>query len=88
MPNIYSWYNNTASQTSPDAIHQTLAYGTMNDIKKLKEALGEDKLQNIFLTYPKKVYTPSGLHFISKFILHLTTIDEQKYLKFTPRNSR
>ncbi len=85
MLKSYSWYN-TDTTNSPDAIHQTLAYGTLDEIRSLKKTLGEDMLQKLFVTYPKKIYTAPAFNFIKKFILHISSpIDDQKYLKSTPR---
>lgn len=83
----YSWYAKKITAKSADNIHQTLAYGTINDIKTLKKTAGEDKLLKLFLKHPKKVYTTSSLNFITKFILHTKSIDEQKYLKSAPRST-
>ena len=88
MPNTHSWYTNKANNNSPDTIHQVLAYGTLNEIRSLKKTLGEEFLKKLFVTYPKKIYTASAFNFIKKFILHLSSIDEQKYLKSTPRHTR
>ncbi len=89
MPNTYSWYTNNTTKDSPDSIHQTLAYGTLHEIKSLKNTLGEEKIKKLFIANPKKLYTASSLNFIKKFILHLSTsFDEQKYLKSTPRYTR
>ncbi len=61
-------------------------FGKLDDIKSLKKEVGEDKVRELFLTHPKKVYTASALNFIKKYILDINTpIDDQKYLKFTPR---
>ncbi|HUD44256.1 MAG TPA: hypothetical protein VMR41_01805 [Patescibacteria group bacterium] len=85
----FSWYTNNSSVDSPDAIHQILAFGSLDDIKSLKRTLGEDKLIDLFLQYPKKVYTSPALNFIKNFILHIpSSLDDQKYLKFTSRNIR
>jgi len=84
----YSWYTNKANNKSLDNIHQTLAFGSLKDIKTLKKAVGENVLVKLFLQNPKKVYTATSLNFISKFILHIKSIDEQKYLKSTPRYTR
>ena len=84
-----SWYTNNINEKSPDAIHQILAYGTLDDIRSLKMNFGERKLKELFLKYPKKVYNPSLLNFIKKFVLHIgIPADEQKYLKNTPRSIR
>lgn len=84
----YSWYTNKTDNKSLDNIHQTLAFGSLRDIKALKKTIGENVLLKLFLQKPKKVYTASSLNFISKFILHIKSIDEQKYLKSTPRYTR
>ena len=83
----YSWYTNTKSKKSPDAIHQILAYGSLYDIQFLKKVMGIKELKSLFLEYPKKVYTAPLFNFIKNIILRIhTSIDEQKYLKNTPRS--
>lgn len=83
------WYSNKADQRSPDTIHQILMYGKLNDIRRLRNTIGQTKLTELFLDYPKKVYTSSALNFVKKFILHINArIDEQKYLKNTSRITR
>jgi hypothetical protein len=37
----YSWYSNNADKKSPETIHQILAFGSLDDIKSLKQTLGE-----------------------------------------------
>lgn len=82
----YSWYTNSKSKKSPDAIHQILAFGSLYDIQFLKKAVGLKKLKSFFLKYPKKAYTAPLFNFIKNIVLHIhTSIDEQKYLKNTPR---
>ena len=84
-----SWYTNKVNEKSPDTIHQILAFGTLDDIRILKKTVGEEKMRELFLQYPKKVYTLAGLEFITNFILNITSsIDEAKYLKNTPRSIR
>lgn len=84
------WYSQNVNIGSPDLIHQTLMFGTLEEIQVLKKTLGETKLKELFLKFPKKIYTAPAFNFIKNYILHLgvTSIDEQKYLKFTPRNIR
>lgn len=83
------WYLDNASLKSPDTVHQVLMFGTLSDIKALKNKLGEEKIKELFLRFPKKIYTPPAFNFIKNFILHIrASIDDQKYLKFTPRNIR
>ena len=85
----YSWYSNNADKKSPETIHQILAFGSLDDIKSLKQTLGKETLTELFLRSPQKVYTAPTLNFITKFILHIhSSIDEQRYLKNTPRHTR
>lgn len=83
------WYAPKSDIKSPDTIHQILMFGTLRDIKSLKKTVGESTVKKLFLQYPKKVYTAPALNFIKNFILRLhSPIDEQQYLKFTPRITR
>lgn len=83
----YTWYSTKSDINSPDTIHNILAFGTLKDIDELKRIQGEEMLKSMFLQHPKKIYYPSVLNFISKFILHISQpIDENRYLKTTPRN--
>lgn len=81
------WYTASIDKNSPDTIHQILVFGTIEEIKSLKNKVGKEKVKELFLNYPKKVYTNSSLNFIKNYILNINdSIDEQKYLKSTPRN--
>lgn len=83
------WYAPVVDKNSPDTIHQILAFGTLSDIKLLKKAVGIKRMRDFFIHYPKKVYTLPSLNFVKNFILKLhKSIDDQKYLKNTPRNIR
>lgn len=80
------WYAPKADIKSPDTIHQILMFGKLSDIQSLKKATGENSIKEAFLHFPKKVYTAAALNFIKNFILKISTpIDEQQYLKYTPR---
>lgn len=82
----YTWYTNTSNINSPDTIHQVLAFGTLKDIWSLKKEVGENRVKELFIQYPKKVYTSSSLNFIKNFVLKINSqINEQNYLKHTPR---
>ena len=82
----YSWYTNTDTVDSPDAIHQVLAFGSLKDIHKLQKKVGTQRINELFLQHPKKVYTASALNFIKNFVLKITIpVDEQKYIKSAPR---
>lgn len=83
----YSWYTNIDDSTSADSIHQVLAFGSLDDIRHLREKVGIKKINELFLQHPKKVYTLSALNFIKNFVLKITTaVDEQKYIKSIPRH--
>lgn len=83
------WYAPKADLKSPDTIHQILMFGKLSDIQSLKKAVGETTVKELFLRFPKKIYTSAALNFIKNFILRLQTpIDEQQYLKYTPRTIR
>ena len=85
----YLWYSNKVATKSPDTIHQVLMFGNLGDIQSLKKAIGEETIRKLFLHYPKKIYTAPALNFIKNFILRIgTSIDEQQYLKHTPRHIR
>ena len=64
-------------------------FGTLYEIKSIKNSMGENVVRRLFLTHPKKIYTLPALNFIKNFILHITDpVDEQKYLKYAPRHIR
>lgn len=80
------WYSTEITPSSADNIHQTLMFGTLEEIKSLLNAVGKKKIKERFLKSPKKIYTASAFNFIKNFILGINTrLDEQKYLKTTPR---
>lgn len=82
------WYSPKTDIKSPDTIHQILMFGKLSEIQTLKKKVGESKIKEVFLHFPKKIYTHTSLNFIKKFILKIhTSIDEQKYLKTAPRTT-
>jgi|GEM_PF-6111420 len=85
----YTWYNKTLDFSKPEAVHQVLAFGTIEEIRELIERLGKAKIKSIFLNYPSKVYRRTSLNFIKNYILDIQgPINEEKYLKDTLRSSR
>ena len=85
----YTWYNKKLNLNNSEAIQQILAYGTIEEIKELKSVIGEEKLKEIFLNFPSKIYRSANLNFIKKFVLNIKgLIDDRKYLKDTLRNAR
>lgn len=80
------WYKRT-NLISADVINQILAFGTLEDIKKLKTKVGEEKLYDVFVNHPQKFYSKAEFNFIKKYILRVKeTVDERRYLQNTPRN--
>lgn len=81
------WYLDEIKQNSLDNIHQTLMFGSLEEIKSLLNVVGEKKVKKCFLSFPKKIYTAPTFNFIKNFILGISAqLDEQKYLKNTPRH--
>jgi len=84
---IYTWYTDKLDLESAGTIHQILAYGSLTSLREVLNKQGVEKIRKIFLEEPQKVYTPSALNFISKYILKIVDhLDENKYLKSSPRN--
>lgn len=82
------WYSPNSDIQAPDTIHQILMFGTLKDIQALKKRVGENAVRKLFLGYPKKIYTNASLNFIKNFILNINvSIDEKRYLKYTPRHT-
>lgn len=50
-------------------IHQILAWGEPEDIKKLFKIYGFEEVRSTFIKHPKKVYTPQAFNFIVKIVL-------------------
>lgn len=89
MRTKWVWYSPKIDIKSPDAIHQILMFGKLTDIKSLQRIVRATTIKELFLRYPRKIYTAAAFNFIKNFILRLhTPIDEQKYLKYTPRHTR
>jgi hypothetical protein len=88
--NNHTWYAPKTDISSPDTIHQILMYGTLNEISTLIKKQGIEKVKKVFVKFPKKIYTNSAFNFIKNFILEINkpVLDEQKYLKSSPRNIR
>lgn len=64
-------------------IHQVLSYGNLNQIKWLCKIYKLKEIQEVFLKYPKKVYTPSVFYFVKNIILNLNNrkLLAQNYIK-------
>ncbi len=83
----FTWYNQKSQLDNPETIHQIMSFGEIDDIKKMEQLIGIKKIKELYLKYPKKVYSRSVFLFINNYILKTKEpIDEQKYLKNTSRN--
>ena len=87
MHNKYSWYTANSEDNVADTVHQTLAFGTLEDIAELKKEIGIEKITRYFIENINKAYTQPSLNFISNFLLPVhDRIEPHEYLKSTPRN--
>lgn len=59
-------------------IHQILSWGELEDLKLLFKIYGLDKVKQIFLSYPKRVYTYPAFCF-AKILLGVKA-EESKYV--------
>ena len=84
----YVWYNKKLDLDKVEAIHQVLAFGTIEEINELKQRLGEKRLKFVFLNHPFKIYRPENLNFVKNFLLQIEeSIDEKRYLRDTLRST-
>lgn len=67
-------------------IHQILAYGTWDDIKWLFKTYTKSEISKVFTSYPSKDYKPEAFNFVSKYLLNLKKLpDERYYVTTYPR---
>jgi hypothetical protein len=64
-------------------IHQTLAFGTLSDIKLLFNLYSLEEVRHIFLKQPKPLYSPQALNFLQKYILQIedARLSKERYIK-------
>ena len=83
----YTWYNRAAVLDNPETIHQVMSFGELDEIKAMEREIGIEKIRQVYLQHPKKIYSRPVFLFINKYILNnQEPIDERKYLKNTSRN--
>ncbi len=61
-------------------VHQILSYGNLRQIKWLFKIYGLKEIKEVFLKYPKRIYSAPVFYFIKNFILGL------KNKKLSPEN--
>jgi hypothetical protein len=87
MNNGYVWHRKNEKIGTPDSIHHVLAYGDLDDARRLISSIGRAKLRRQFIEHPKKLYTLSSLNFIKNYLLGITEdVKDDAYLKNTPRD--
>lgn len=63
-------------------IHQTLAFGSLDDIRFLFKIYPLKEIRQTFLKQPKPFYSPQGLNFLKKYILQIKdNLPKEKYVK-------
>lgn len=68
-------------------IHQVLAYGDIDEIKLLLKTYSLEEIKDVFLNFPKKIYTKPVFLFIKNYLLKINKqIDEQYYVKSYSRH--
>lgn len=76
-----------STQDKPYIIHQTLAYGTLEDMHWLFQTYPKQVIIDTFMKYPIKTYTPSSLH-LAMLVLGIppNTIRSELYDNTIPRH--
>ena len=88
------WSQNIASldieKDKTYIIHQIFSHGRMEDILWLFTVYPKTELENIFQTHPYKDYDAARFNFVKNYLLRLRNkeINEQRYVKNTPRDIR
>src|SRR4030066_2161531 len=63
-------------------IHQVLSYGDIDDIKLLSKIYTLKEIKNIFLNFPKKIYTRPIYLFVKNYLLKINKeLGEKYYVK-------
>lgn len=64
-------------------VHQVLSYGTLDDVKWLFSVYPREEVKEVFVQYPKKLYTPAGFNFIKEFVLKVNdpAVVAENYVK-------
>lgn len=63
-------------------IHQVLSYGDIDEIKLLLKIYSLRDIRDIFLNFPKKVYTKPVFLFVKEYLLKINKeLDEKYYVK-------
>jgi len=70
-------------------IHQVLSYGSIGDIKILFKIYSRNEIEEVFIDFPKKIYTRPVFLFLKDFLLKINSgLEENKYVKSFTRSVR
>lgn len=65
-------------------VHQTLAYGSWNDLKWLFGVYSKEDIKKTFIDNPSKDYFPAAFNFVSSLLG--VSVEMSKYDRTSPRN--
>ena len=67
-------------------VNQVLSLGSLENLKWLFKKYGRERIRQVFLKKPQKVYTPANLNFVRQFLLGLSskTAPDYKYDQTIP----
>ena len=54
-------------------VNQVLSLGSLENLKWLFNTYGKKRIRRVFLRKPQKVYSPSSLNFVRRFILGVSS---------------
>lgn len=68
-------------------VNQVLSLGSLENLRWLFSTYGNKRIRRVFLRKPQKVYSPSSLNFVRRFILGLSSkkAPDYKYDQTVPR---
>jgi len=68
-------------------IHQVLSYGDIDEIKLLLKIYSLEEVRDVFVNFPKKIYTKPVFLFIKNYLLKINKeLDEKYYVKSFSRS--
>ena len=85
MKQAVVWSKNIKSLDNNDEVYiinQVLMFGSLLEIKDLIKKYGKERVKEIFLHQPLKIYTLPAINFIQKIVLGIGDgINYDKYVK-------
>jgi len=64
-------------------VHQILMYGSLDEMGWLFKNYSREEIKEIFVKYPKKIYTPQALNFVKTAVLGIkdVKVKDDDYVK-------